>query len=400
VTNQQLTEYINSELSKGFSAKKIQKELVENGFDELQVNNIFSSLSQTVNPSGPPTEALEPPQQANQIPDNNRPSDISIYEYAGFWTRFLSYSIDTLIVFFIFMPAVILLFVFKSSSILTLVILIFSLFIEFFYYHHFWCKNGQTIGNRLLAVKVIKSSSPIDLKTSILRYVGYLISRILWNLPFLLVGIDSQKQGLHDKLAGTYVVKTEQKPHLVFAILIVLGPVILAVGAIFISIFLIAFGGNKQSINTQNNKYFANQITNNNKDLTSTIELKNANNNNADPVGNDKERQRDVKYLFNAIYAYVMDKKGTLPATPTTPTRISKSGYDVCEMLVGEYVAALPADPFVNGGYDIAPEQCSENYDTGYLIYIDSDKNIIITAPLAEGEEEISIKNYSKDPWK
>jgi uncharacterized RDD family membrane protein YckC len=68
--------------------------------------------------------------------------------------------------------------------------------------------NGQTVGKRLMNLKVVKEDgSPIDLQTAILRYVGYIISGCVIGLGFLWVIWDSKKQGWHDKIAKTFVVK-------------------------------------------------------------------------------------------------------------------------------------------------------------------------------------------------
>jgi uncharacterized RDD family membrane protein YckC len=69
--------------------------------------------------------------------------------------------------------------------------------------------NGQTPGKVLMKIRVIKTDgSPISDSDAVLRYIGSLINYIvcigwLWSL------IDDNRQGWHDKLAQTYVVKNE-----------------------------------------------------------------------------------------------------------------------------------------------------------------------------------------------
>ncbi len=68
-------------------------------------------------------------------------------------------------------------------------------------------QNGQTLGKMLMHIRVVKKDgSPIDDATAIIRYIGYYISCIivigvLWALW------DDNKQGWHDKVANTLVVK-------------------------------------------------------------------------------------------------------------------------------------------------------------------------------------------------
>ena len=75
----------------------------------------------------------------------------------------------------------------------------------------FWVKNdGRTPGKMAIKVKVVKTDgSPITFGTAILRWIGYIISGLPLGLGFFWIAWDSQKQGWHDKIAGTYVVKYE-----------------------------------------------------------------------------------------------------------------------------------------------------------------------------------------------
>ena len=77
------------------------------------------------------------------------------------------------------------------------------------YYVGFWTWRGQTPGMMVLGLRVARESdgSSPGLGRSILRYVGYIISSIPLFLGFIWIGFDSRKQGWHDKLAGTVVVR-------------------------------------------------------------------------------------------------------------------------------------------------------------------------------------------------
>ncbi len=68
-------------------------------------------------------------------------------------------------------------------------------------------QNGQTPGKKLLHIRVIKKDgSPIDDATAIVRYIGYYISCIIV-IGVLWAFWDENKQGWHDKVANTLVVK-------------------------------------------------------------------------------------------------------------------------------------------------------------------------------------------------
>ena len=81
------------------------------------------------------------------------------------------------------------------------------IFISGFYFTLFHGSTGQTIGKKMMDVKVVPSSGgTMTYRKSFIRYIGYIISEIPLFLGFLWIAIDKDKQGWHDKIAGTYVV--------------------------------------------------------------------------------------------------------------------------------------------------------------------------------------------------
>lgn len=78
------------------------------------------------------------------------------------------------------------------------------------YYLYFWSSygGGQTLGMRALNIKVIRTDgTQLDLVGALIRYVGLIISFIVVFLGVIWVAFDAEKQGWHDKIAKTYVVK-------------------------------------------------------------------------------------------------------------------------------------------------------------------------------------------------
>lgn len=78
------------------------------------------------------------------------------------------------------------------------------------YYLYFWSSygHGQTLGNRALSIRVVKTSgSELTLTDAFIRYVGLIISCIALFIGVIWVAFDPNKQGWHDKIASTYVVK-------------------------------------------------------------------------------------------------------------------------------------------------------------------------------------------------
>ncbi|MCD4686207.1 MAG: RDD family protein [Anaerolineae bacterium] len=74
---------------------------------------------------------------------------------------------------------------------------------------YFWSgKKGQTPGKSLLGIRVVSTSKGgINMLQASIRYVGYYINTIVLLLGWLWAIVDDKHQGLHDKLAGTRVVK-------------------------------------------------------------------------------------------------------------------------------------------------------------------------------------------------
>ncbi len=66
---------------------------------------------------------------------------------------------------------------------------------------------GQTVGKRLLGIRVIDGfGERLSVGRSLLRSFGYVASSLLLLLGFLWIGFDREKRGLHDWIADTYVI--------------------------------------------------------------------------------------------------------------------------------------------------------------------------------------------------
>ena len=74
----------------------------------------------------------------------------------------------------------------------------------------FWIYKSATPGKMALGLKIVdaKTGRAASNPQLIGRYFGYYVSIIPLMLGMIWVGIDKKKQGWHDKLAGTLVVKT------------------------------------------------------------------------------------------------------------------------------------------------------------------------------------------------
>ena len=129
-------------------------------------------------------------------------------EYAGFWIRLGAGAIDLAVL--VLIHYVIYKMVSGSfSTSTTLIILIVSFIIlSCAYLIGFWTWRGQTPGKMITGIKVIRTnSSPFTFPNALLRYLGYIVSTLIVFIGFILIAVDTRKQGLHDRIADTYVVK-------------------------------------------------------------------------------------------------------------------------------------------------------------------------------------------------
>jgi uncharacterized RDD family membrane protein YckC len=77
------------------------------------------------------------------------------------------------------------------------------------YFIGFWSLRGQTPGMIPLRLRVVKAADGTrpDWVTGLLRYVGLIISFAVILLGVIWVAFDARKQGWHDKIASTFVVR-------------------------------------------------------------------------------------------------------------------------------------------------------------------------------------------------
>jgi uncharacterized RDD family membrane protein YckC len=72
-----------------------------------------------------------------------------------------------------------------------------------------WVKFAGTPGKRLLRLKVLdeRTGENITVGQGIIRYIGYFPAILVLFIGLIWVAFDSKKQGWHDKMAKTVVVR-------------------------------------------------------------------------------------------------------------------------------------------------------------------------------------------------
>ena len=94
----------------------------------------------------------------------------------------------------------------SDPAMVTAIVIVLAVAVIYLYV--FQATLGQTIGMRVLRLRVIDvygeqpSFGRIGLRTA-----GYLVGLATMSLGFLWIGFDAEKRGLHDWIAGTYVIR-------------------------------------------------------------------------------------------------------------------------------------------------------------------------------------------------
>lgn len=131
-------------------------------------------------------------------------------EYAGFWLR-LGAAVFDMVIVLLLLFVLYSLFITCAAEITQRRIFIMAVvagIVAIVYFIGFWIWRGQTPGKMIAGIKIIRTdSSPIEWTHAVLRYLGYIVCFLTLTIGFIWIAFDERKQGLHDKIADTYVVK-------------------------------------------------------------------------------------------------------------------------------------------------------------------------------------------------
>jgi uncharacterized RDD family membrane protein YckC len=129
-------------------------------------------------------------------------------EYMGFWLRFVAAIVDALAVSVI-SYALTFIFGLLPDVYLFLYSYLNSFIVLLLYYWLFTGLKGQTPGKMIVGIKVadMSGNKPGLLRAALREIPGKIISTIAFYIGFLWIAWDKKKQGFHDKLATTYVIK-------------------------------------------------------------------------------------------------------------------------------------------------------------------------------------------------
>ena len=121
--------------------------------------------------------------------------------FGGFWVRVAAYFLDAIL---LVIAQVILMQIIKNEATLQGV----NFLLTWFYFAGLESMAGATLGKMVLGLSVTdEQGNNISFLRATGRYFAKIISALILCIGYIMVAWDGRKQGLHDKMAGTLVVK-------------------------------------------------------------------------------------------------------------------------------------------------------------------------------------------------
>ncbi len=141
---------------------------------------------------------------------------------AGFFRRLIAWLIDHVILSVISL-AISIIFgapigvtkIFDNSffamigAILSSVLILILFFLQFLYFGFFWSKDGQSIGKRMMGIKVIRFNGHYlsFIAAGLRGTLGYWLSGLIFSLGYIWAALDPRCEAWHDKIFSTWVIR-------------------------------------------------------------------------------------------------------------------------------------------------------------------------------------------------
>ena len=140
-----------------------------------------------------------------------KPITFGLPQHAGFWRRSLAFMIDAIILgIFALIIAIWFKLRAEQGSGQSALSAGLQLALILIYMPALWASPMQaTVGQRICALRVIDAidGGRVSFMRGLLRVLGMMLSGLILGIGFLMAAFTERKQGLHDMIAGTYVVK-------------------------------------------------------------------------------------------------------------------------------------------------------------------------------------------------
>ena len=139
------------------------------------------------------------------------------YEYAGFWLRVGASIIDMILLMIIIAPIITAIYGVSYWDNQKFIAGFWDFIINWIFpaiaVIAFWVYLQATPGKMVFKAIIVdeKTGNSPDIKQWIIRYLGYIPAFLVLGLGIFWVGWDKKKQGWHDKLANTVVIRPKNK---------------------------------------------------------------------------------------------------------------------------------------------------------------------------------------------
>lgn len=137
-------------------------------------------------------------------------------QYVGFWARFIAFVVNSVIIAIPIWIVMKLLGIeldlggsYEALEAQLNRIQTIDLIISMAFFIGLWLVTQTDPGKMLFSAVIVdaKTGGKPSTLQYVLRYVGYIVSTLPLFLGFFWIGWDARKQGFHDKIAGTVVVR-------------------------------------------------------------------------------------------------------------------------------------------------------------------------------------------------
>lgn len=148
--------------------------------------------------------------EVSEMSVGNAGATIPTVHYVGFWARVFASMVDSIVVLFALVPMALLLGLFGIGineedpyAQLTVQLMIGAVVLAF------WLTRMATPGKMIINAVIVDAATfgKPSWKQYLARYLGYFVSTLPFCLGLLWAAFDARKQGWHDKIAGTVVIR-------------------------------------------------------------------------------------------------------------------------------------------------------------------------------------------------
>jgi uncharacterized RDD family membrane protein YckC len=145
------------------------------------------------------------------------------FRYAGFWIRVWAFTIDVVLLLAITLPLELWIYGFaylapdSSLGIRGPLDFLISYVLPTVAVFVFWKYRSAAPGKMIVSARIVDADTggKPSFGQFLVRYFAYLVSLLPFGLGFFWIAFDRRKQALHDKIAGTVVVRLKSKDRVV-----------------------------------------------------------------------------------------------------------------------------------------------------------------------------------------